>query len=132
MGFNTTNGFIEKFFIDNYDGFTPVEINNVKLKRPTTNKWVKLTILNGGQFQNGFNGRNNQYRKSGLVIVSIFIKQGGGTAEADEIADVIEKFMRGAHYENITFYSPELNTIGESGKWFQKNLTTPFKIDEIA
>lgn len=132
MGFDSIKGSIEKHFQDNWDAFTPIEFSNILLQKSPNESWVRLTILNGESFMNGFTGGGvNQYRTPGLIVLNIFIPVGGGTSEGDKIADKAKDILRGAHFDGITCFVPSLTEIGIDGDWYQLNLTTPFNIDEI-
>ena len=132
MGFETIHGSIEKFFTTGWAGRTLIEYANVELQDNVTDSYVRLSVLTGESFLNGFSGGGKtQNRTAGIIVVSIFIPSGSGTAEADGHADFAKSILRGAHFDGITCLVPSLDPVGRTGIWYQANLLTPFNIDEI-
>ena len=132
MGFDSIKGSIENFFSLEWEEKTLIEFENVLIQKAIDKSWIRLTVLTGGSFQNGFHGGGvNQYRTVGEIVLSIFIPVGGGTSEGDKLADKAVSILRGAHFDNIVCKTPSLNNIGITGEWYQINLNTPFTIDEI-
>lgn len=93
-------------------------------------EWVRVNILNADGKQISL-GDNPYYRYIGLLIFQIFIKPNVGSGRAKQIADQITTMFRGITLHGMTFDPPTMDTVGESGGWFQINVSTKFSREEL-
>lgn len=100
-------------------------------KRPG---YVRLTIMGGQGNLSAIVGDSSPTRFPGVIDLAIFTpKNMGGksmTTWADALAGVLaNKSLESGSVRVVTFTS-RLDVIGESGDWFQANLSIPFQRDD--
>ena len=96
----------------------------------TVQEWIRVNILNPDGNQISL-GNNPYYRYIGLLIFQIFIKPNTGSGRAIEIADQITSLFRGQKISGMTFKPPVIDPVGESGGWYQLNVSTQFSREEV-
>ena len=129
MDSNLINGYIENRFSTFWGETTDIEYDNIveSTQRDKTLPWVRLTIVNGDSFHSGIGTDAQQFRNLGRIIVQIFIPIGRGTSDADVLADSIISDWRGAKFNGVNCGVPQVVRVGQSGDWFQKNVSIPFR-----
>jgi hypothetical protein len=96
------------------------------------NPWVRFTIRDGdGRRQTiGATSRLNRY--VGVLIIQVFVAQKTGTATARTYAGLIAGIWDGYAGEPCLEFGPATVTVvGDTGGWFQFNVTIPFLNDDL-
>lgn len=70
------------------------------------------------------------HRLTGFINVNIYVKKGTGTREAQEYSDNAADIFRDRTTGGVLFRSPVPDRIGESGGFFQYNVSVPFQFDK--
>lgn len=101
-----------------------------------TGAYVVFTVL-PGRGERIELGSGGQARFAGVVIVQIFIPEGGGVQLALTIADLVvpilkEKQIATSSGGLITTYQTSVQRVGQEGSWIQYNAVTPYKREEAA
>lgn len=137
MNFEEFREFTETKFDADWT-LTPVEWENVPesdallAAKEAKTPWVRFTIRDGdGDRQTiGSSSRLNRY--VGALIVQVFVAQKTGTATARTYAGLIAAIWDGYAGEPCLEFGPASITVaGETEGWFQFNVTTPFKNDDL-
>ena len=131
MNSNLINGYIENRFSTLWGSTTDVVYDNVKEseQRDKAVPYASLTIVNGDSFHSGIGTTAQRFRNIGRIIVQVFIPLGRGTSDADTLIDSIVEDWRGAKFNGVNCGVPQVVRVGETGDWFQKNVSIPFKWD---
>jgi hypothetical protein len=112
-------------------GITVQYDNDGAFDKPEGSRWARASVLLGASFQVSL-GENKRFRTPGLLVVSIFIPNGSGTAAAYEVAALVRTAFRGITAGGVVYTTPYISVIGitEGGEW-QLNVTCPFDSDDI-
>lgn len=92
--------------------------------------WVRLTVLPGESRQVEM-GNTRRWRRSGIVVIQIFIPTNTGTGLAQELGDAVLEIFEGLTVSGVIFRATSLNRVGVDGAWLQYNATTQFQDDEL-
>jgi hypothetical protein len=128
MSFLTQKSTLESFIQANLVGTNVVFENQSQGNK--VSEWVRVNILNPDSRQISL-GNNPYFRYLGLLIFQIFIKPNVGSGRAMEIADQITALFRGKTISGMTFKPPVINPVGESGGWYQVNVSVNFSREEV-
>lgn len=109
------------------------DVEPAKLPEPPT-PWVrhKIRHASGGQASlAGADGRC-RYRRSGVIIVQLFVEAGKGSGQTDLLVPIIlaayeGKSTAGGH----SFTNGRFQEVGKDGPWFQTNIFFDFEYDEV-
>ena len=96
-----------------------------------TSAWIRATIRHntGTRRCLGPHGRHTQ---GGILFVQIFTKPGDGQEDADELVTAMEAPFRGhSTAGGVVFKDVYTREIGQSGLWFQNNMTVEFEYDLV-
>ena len=97
--------------------------------KSSLDEWGRI-VLREGVANSVSIGETILRRFTGVAIFSIFIGQEQGTKRARKIAGTLGNKFIGLRKDGLRVYTPYLNTVGKSEKWFQVNLNTPFEFDQ--
>jgi hypothetical protein len=100
---------------------------------PKNAAWVEFSILTGESDNIGVGTTSVKlHRAMSIIDIGIFVPKGGGVAAADVYADTAAAIFRNWSdaTSGIVCYSPYKTVVGESGEYFQINVTIPFRRDE--
>lgn len=128
MTFQAQKSALETYIKTNLTGTNLVFENQTQNNK--VSEWVRVNILNPDGKQISL-GSNPYYRYIGLLIFQIFIKPNTGSGRAMEIADQITTLFRGLTISGMTFKPPVIDPVGESGGWYQHNVSTQFSREEV-
>lgn len=128
MSFALEKSHIEMFVSANLTGTNLVYENQTQ--KNTVSEWVRVNILNADSQQISL-GDQPYFRYVGLLIFQIFIKPNVGSGRAVQIADQITTLFRGVKVNGITFRPPTTDSVGDSGGWYQLNVSVPFSREEL-
>lgn len=128
MTFKTQKSQLETYIKNNLTGTNIVFENQSQDNK--VSEWVRVNILNPASNQVSL-GNTPYYRYVGLLIFQIFIKPNTGSGRAMEIADQITSLFRGLTISGMTFKPPVVDPVGESGGWYQVNVSTQFSREEV-
>lgn len=110
---------------------TEIEWQNAEYDPRLGVSFVRITILPGSERQVAMGGVLRQYRKDGVIFLSVFIPVNIGTREAWTHADNLVALYRGQEINGIIFRGTETNEVGEADGWFQVNVSIDFITDEF-
>jgi len=126
---------IQKFFDLGWADKTPIAWDNRKFIIEPDSPWVRLSVLHDGSPQGGQQtiGTTNIYRRTGHVIVQIFVPKETGTDLADGyVQDVLNIFDgKNTTPEEVIFRSGRSREIGPDGVWSGRIILFDFQYDEI-
>lgn len=128
MSFAAQKQSIEAHVIANLTGIDLVFENQSQGNK--VSEWIRVNILNTDGKQISL-GNNPYYRYTGLVIFQIFIKPNIGSGRISQISDQITQMFRSMKIDGITFNVPILDPVGESGGWYQANVSVKFFREEV-
>jgi len=95
--------------------------------------WVHCSVRPGQSQQMTFGAPgSNRFRTPGIMIATIHIPQDSGDKAGLEIADVIEPAFRSLSAGGVTYETPDTASLGNSGPWWQLNVTCPWYSDHFA
>ena len=115
---------------------TPIDYENVpespalRVAKEGGSPWIRVTIRNGTGALISM-ADTKVYRTPALVIISVFTAQKTGTRLNHQYNSALADIWRGYFIPNVSFKTPSEETTGESGQWFQINLSIPFHWDNI-
>lgn len=95
--------------------------------------WVRLTIIfnDGRQSSLGDIG-NRKFIKSGFVNAQIFTPSGTGTDKNDEMAQDSLNLLDSIRIDQkLWMYNGKIQTIGDSGGYYQQNVVIEFNFEDI-
>lgn len=94
--------------------------------------WVRVVILDGEAEQVEM-GNTRRWRRTGLVVVQIFVPSGEGTGEAAQLCDSVRDIYEGRTINGVIFRATSRNRVGRGrdAVWVQWNASTPFQADEL-
>ena len=147
MGFTTERQALEMHWAANWT-LTPTRYEaQAGFVQPGTmnvarQAWVALYIRNTSSQRASIGATLVVRRHAGLIIAQIFTDLNTGTNPARTLADVAADIWRdrtltfnqyaGGENEYLVCGEPALNQIGDDGHgWFQTNVTTPYRRDDI-
>lgn len=104
--------------------FADVDYNPVK-----DEPWVRLNILTGNQRQVGM-GSIRRFRRTGVVLVQIFVPAGSGDGLAKELADSVANLFMGRTINGVIFRGTRLDRVGVDGAWAVWRSETPYQADD--
>lgn len=132
MSYEAERADIENRFATLWGATTPVAYSNVAFKPPADAEWARLTILDNTTDEIGIGQPGAQlYRFQGLIVVSLFAPLNKGEKRARQLADQVFQIFKAADFGSVTSWAPYVTVVGESDGYFQVNVTTNFKRDEI-
>lgn len=129
MSYQTALAAIEQRFQTQWGTTTPVQWPNRNYEPVAGDEWVRLTVLDGQSFMAGMGFSSNLFRHPGLIIVSIFVPRGSGERRVNELVDSVSGIWRNAQFGEILCRAPSVEKVGESGEWYQVNVSVPFQRD---
>ena len=96
--------------------------------------FVRLTIMGGQGSLQAIVGASSPVRFPGVIDLAIFTNKNTGgkgmTTWADALAGILANQSLASGSVRIVTFTPRLDVIGESGDWFQANLSIPFQRDD--
>ena len=132
MTYEVERADIEGRFATLWGSTTPVAYSNVAFTPPADAEWVRLNILDNTTDEIGIGQPNAQlHRFQGLIVVGIFTPLNTGEKRARQLADQVFSMFKSADFGSVTSWTPYVTVVGESDGYFQVNVTTNFKRDEI-
>ena len=105
--------------------------DDTRTPTPDTAAWIRAMVRHniGSRSSLGPQGRHTQ---SGIIFVQIFSAVGDGLENNDEYAAALEAAFRGQSTPGgVVFRDVYTREIGESGPWFQSNMTAQFEYDLV-
>ncbi len=132
MSYETERTAFETRFATLWGSETPVAYSNVAFTPPPDTAWVRLSVLPGVATEIGLGDPGRQlHRFSGIVVIGIFAPLNKGEKKARQLADKVVNIFKSADFSGVSTWSPYMTIVGESGGYFQVNVTANFKRDEI-
>jgi hypothetical protein len=100
---------------------------------PTGNSYTRLSVMSGGEGRRVEVTATAHERVPGVIDVAIFVRNETGEALVRTIADQVTAALAYRTLQSGTTtlrtYGGRLDIIGESGDWFQGNVTIRFERD---
>jgi len=99
--------------------------------------WARVTMQHnpevGGQVTLRGDEGTQRYRRYGVVTVSLFDAVGKGLSGLDSYGAVAKSAFEGVRLSptGVVFRSVRFFEVGESGAWYQANVTAEFEYDEV-
>ncbi len=82
--------------------------------------------------QRGLSVGTKRYEREGIVTVQIFTPFGSGLSQADDLSKIAYDAFEGVDTPNgVWFRNVRVNTVGQSGEWFQTNVIADFIYEEV-
>lgn len=101
-------------------GFTPA----------THTAWVRITIRTADARQASLGGTVHRWRRSGVVLVQVFIPEGKGAQPALAVADDVVASLQGLTLNGMALRASRIDQPARTQDgWYQVNVTTPFIYD---
>lgn len=129
MSFETTRRDIEKRLSDNW-ATTPIAFDNVDFKPENGSRWIRLRLLDGDVIRINI-GEPGLFRHTGLISIELFGPTGEGSKTLRGYADTLASLFRDTNFNGITTREASITNVGESGGWYQINLTVPYYVDAV-
>jgi hypothetical protein len=123
----TEQSIIESFFKTSWP-YTPIAVENINFNDKLIDEWVRLTVIPSDS-NLPYLGQATT-REHGIISVQVFTKAGTGSGAAKKYADQISDLFKYLDIERIRCLMPSIDTIGESGGWYQVNVTTKYSREE--
>jgi hypothetical protein len=131
MSYAAQNLELQARFKAGWGSTTPVAWPNVSFT-PSTAAWVRFTILNGEEARLTFGATLNNFRNTGVVVVSIFSPLNIGTADVMAKADAAAAIFRDWCGATVRCRAATIRDVGPEGQgWYQVNVTIPFQRDAL-
>lgn len=127
MGFESAAKAIRQQLHDHYSR-TPVAWPNASFEPPGRDPWIRLTILGGDGRQVATAGQ--RIRRTGVVVVQVFVPRGSGDGKAWSIAEEVAAIFEASTISGIRFGAAGTEEVGTQDSWFQINVRVPFDYDE--
>lgn len=132
MSYEAERTAFESRFSTMWASETPICFSNLAFTPPPDAAWVRFSVLPGATSEIGIGNPGHQlHRFMGIVVVGIFVPLNKGEKKARQLADKVVNIFKGADFEGVNTWAPYMSIIGESGGYFQVNVTANFKRDEI-
>lgn len=119
---------IRTHFADHFDR-APIAWPNVDFEPQPREAWVRLTILDSAGRQVAT--APPRFRRSGVVVVQVFVPDGTGDAAAREIADEVARVFQGSTIDGVRFGASSIEHVGPDGGWFQLNVQQVFEYEVV-
>jgi hypothetical protein len=129
MSFSSERASIESRFQTLWASATDLVFENVAYTPAQGTPYTRLSIKNGDTQRITIGTR--QHRAAGLIVAQIFVPFGGGSDAARTLADTAAAIFRDQTFDGILCRSSSIQIVGQSGDWFQVNVSTAFQRDEI-
>lgn len=114
-------------------GFSPViahTFGDVSYTPPNLTAWVRLSVLSGEQRQVEM-GRKRRFRRTGLVVVDIFVPAGDGDGQAKELGDAVVDIFQGRTVNGVVLRGTSVERVGVEGGWLQYSASTLYQADSL-
>lgn len=133
MSYESAVAAITAHFAQEWNNATPVAYPDVPFNPPSST-WVRLNISHADGYQASIGSPgSNKFRRTGLVTVQVFQKQGKAGVDAHKKADLAVAAFLGKKAGHIQFYDVQAREIGNDGAgYFQINVLAYFQYDVIA
>lgn len=74
---------------------------------------------------------NEKYRRSGIIVINIFVPEAQGQARADALAEFALAWLETFSVLNVRLRDPGSNDIGAFGGYWQANASASFEYDAL-
>lgn len=106
----------------------PVVYDNVNYKTDGS-EYVGVGVAhNGGTIASL---GNEQYRRTGVLVVNMNVPEGNGQARIDALAEAVLEWIETFNVAGIRLRDPGYNEIGSFGGYWQANVSAGFEYDAI-
>jgi len=131
VSFEAEASFIRSHFNNLWAGRTAVAWDNVPFSKPDA-AWVRLSVNRDGAARREL-GSTATRRFIGTTLVEVFTQANTGTAENDELCEVVASIFRDVTDADthIHFGEPEVLSVGNSDGWFKQDVLCPFARDTV-
>lgn len=131
MSYEQARKDIQDHISDNFTYLSSDKIawDNVEYNPKPNENWIRVSIQNNISEQVSF-GPTVRIRRSGIVLIQIFVLKNNTTLEVNKITDALVNVFEVKNCPGVTFFSPRVNEIGISEGWFQTNISVPFYFDD--
>ena len=113
----------------------PIELptgydNDRAFIQPEEGTWARVTIQIVDSDIREI-GNAQRHRHTGVIFAQLFDDLGRGDDTLTRIIDTLIPSFRSLEKDNITYRTPSIRRIGQSGKWYQINVLIPFHFDDV-
>ena len=112
----------------------PVQYPDVRFDPPDDGAWARLTIQHTQGGETSLTNANGQrvYGHVGIVTVQVFTPSGEGQTLSDTLAMIVANAYRGTRTTGgAVFRNVRTIEVGQTGAWFQVNVTADFDYTEV-
>lgn len=103
--------------------------DNQEFPDEPTDPWIRATILHGGNFQADTGAEVKRIRRMGVIMFQLFGALNKGTKALNQLVAHIETVFRTKRVDGVVYRTPDITTVGRSGKYYQLNVSCPFWVD---
>jgi hypothetical protein len=105
--------------------------DDTKTATPDTAAWIRASVRHNIGTRRCL-GRTGRHTQRGIVFIQIFSKTGDGVDDSDEYVKALGGAFRGKYTPGgVVFHDVYTREVGESGPWFQSNMTAEFEYDIV-
>ena len=106
-----------------------VDVQNSESFTPPDGVWIRVNFSGASGIFSGF-GDKPCARRTGLVMLQCFDRQGRYTKHIDEMTDKLVSLLEWHHLPGFELQAADVITVGETdnGLYYQKNINIPFLI----
>ncbi len=109
-----------------------VAYDNFPFEDPGDTTWVRFTVQMGESILVSSGGTgSNRYRTPGQAVATVFHPIEHGIDDSYTLVDQIADVFRAVTSDGVTYQTPNVVTVGRSGKFWQTNVEIPFYADTI-
>ena len=110
-------------------GTVTIIYDNQEFPSTVTDPWIRATILHGGNFQADMGAEKKRIRRMGVIMFQLFGGLNKGTQAINKLVAHIETVFRAKRVDGVCYRTPDIVTVGRSGKYYQLNVSCPFWVD---
>lgn len=111
----------------------PVSFDNEEFDPPASGPWVRLSVGFQASQQDTLGAPGSRkYRRLGSVYVQVFVERDAGRKDSDLIAQDVVSSLEGFSLGGglLVLYASSPRDVGNDGRWYMKNVATPFDFEE--
>lgn len=111
---------------------TPTAHGNVPFDPAAGTPWVRLSVIDGAGQQASVGAPQAVLeRHAGVIVVQVFTPSGEGEGRARWLADQAAAVFRRQSFSGVSCRTPSFARLGESGGWFQVNVSIPYWYEQV-
>ena len=129
MNFSEAEAAVRAYFNTEWFNLTPIAWPDINFN-PPNETWVRFSMKNNDGFQASIGSPgNNKFRRTGMVYIQVFQKEGQASTDARAKADAAADIFLANDLDGILFKNINSKQIGNSDGWYQINVSAEFQYD---